>query len=54
MSAILPISRGARIRKLIAANQALQFMMADMTIQNRGARNPVYRAAYLKDYPIES
>lgn len=35
--------------KPIAANQAIQFMLADMAIQTEAARNLVYRAAYLKD-----
>lgn len=35
--------------KPIAANQAIQFMLADMAIQTAAARNLVYHAAYLKD-----
>ena len=35
--------------KPISANQAIQFMLADMAIQTAAARNLVYHAAYLKD-----
>lgn len=35
--------------KPIAANQVIQFMLADMAIQTAAARNLVYHAAYLKD-----
>ncbi len=35
--------------KPIAANQVIQFMLADMAIQTEAARALVYQAAYLKD-----